>query len=143
MIFSKVLSVLTAVFVLGGCANKKCIPDVGVVLQGTNTAVVGLYLDENKNPQAVFEDVIVAPGQKIVFVGPDNFDILFKDQKSPIGELEIKSSRGIVVIEIPKDVFEKEQRASKSTTMKKELVYRYGIRVAGRVTDPSIRIRPQ
>ena len=126
---------------LSGCTSQGCKPDKGTVLKGTDTAIIGLYLDGNAYPQATVDKVIVHPGQKIILAGPEKFDILFKDQKSPIGRLEIQSSNGIVVIEIPKDIFERNQRESKTTDMKKELVYRYGIRVNGKVTDPEIVIR--
>jgi len=143
MRYAKFFHVVIVVFALVGCATRDCNSDRGTVLQGTDTVIVGLYLDKNKYPQANVDEIIVAPGQKIVFAGPDDFEILFKDQRSPIGQLEVKSSNGIVVIAIPENIFEAEQRSSKSAAMKKELVYRYGIRVDGRVTDPTIRIEPR
>lgn len=133
-------SAVIVLLVLGGCVNRDCKPDVGVVLQGTDTAIIGLFLDASGYPQAITNKVTVRPGQKIIFAGPAKFEILFKDQKSPVGELELESSGGVVVIEIPKDIFERDQRETKSKDVKNELVYRYGIRVDGRVTDPSIHI---
>jgi len=126
--------------VLAGCANLDCKPGVYTTLQGTDTAVVSLYIDKNGYPQANADTVRVYPGQKIVFAGPDRFEILFKDQKSPIGKLEVQSSNGIVVIEIPKNIFEQDQRESKATNTKEKLFYRYGIRANGKVTDPGIEI---
>lgn len=143
MRYVKFFNIAIVLVMLGGCATQDCNLDRGSVLQGTNTVIVGLYLDKNKYPQSNVDEIIVAPGQKIVFAGPDNFEILFKDQRSPIGQLEVKSSNGIVVIAIPENIFEREQRSAKDTAVKKELVYRYGIRVDGRVTDPTIRIQPQ
>lgn len=129
-------------FLLEGCASLDCKPQKGTVLQGTDTAVVEIYIDKNGYPQASVERVTVYPGQKIIFVGPDKFDILFKDQKSPIGKLEVQSSNGIVNIEIPRDIFERNQRESKTPNTReiKELLYRYGIRVNGKITDPEIGI---
>lgn len=124
--------------ILGGCKTLDCKPDKGVALEGTETAIVGLYIDKNGYPQANVKSVKVYPGQKIIFAGPDKFDIFFKDQKTPTGRFEIPSSNGVVTIEIPNDVFEREQRESKSTDTKKELIYRYGIRANGKVTDPEI-----
>ena len=109
----------------------------GKSLPGTETAIVGLYIDKDGYPQANVEKVKVFPGQKIIFAGPDNFEILFKDQKSPTGRFEALSENGIVVIEIPRDIFESEQRQTKTTDIK-ELVYNYGIRANGKVTDPQI-----
>ena len=64
--------------------------------------------------------------------------------RSPTGRLEIASVGGIVTIEIPKDILERENRAKiadgKNT---KDLVYRYGIRVNGKLTDPTIHISPR
>jgi hypothetical protein len=136
----KILSVVIVLLALEGCVTRDCSSGSGDVLQGTNTAVVGLFVDDDKNPQTAVDKVTVRPGQKIIFAGPDKFEILFKDQRSPIGELEIESSGGVIVIEIPADIFERDQRETKSTERKTELVYRYGIRVNGKVTDPSIHI---
>lgn len=128
--------------VMGGCATRDFNPEVGMVLPGTDTAIVGLYIDKKGFPQTKIEKVTVYPGQKIIFAGPDQFDILFKDQKSPIGKLEVRSSNGIVVIEIPENIFDQYDRVSKAAGNSeiKELIYSYGIRVNGKVTDPSIHI---
>jgi hypothetical protein len=140
--FIKFLSLSLFFGVLAGCTNLDCKSVDGEVLSGTDTAVVGLYFDGSLYPQASVEKVTVRPGQKIIFVGPDKFDIFFKDQRSPTGRLENPSGNGIVIIPIPKDIFERDQRESKSRDIKKELLYRYGIRANGRVTDPTIRVVP-
>jgi hypothetical protein len=129
--------------ILAGCASLECKPGSGSVLLGTDTATVGLYIDKNGYPQASVDKVTVAPGQKIVFVGPKQFDIIFKDQRSPIEKTEIRTSNGILVIEIPKNIFDLEDRKSPENKGKNELVYRYGIRVNGKVTDPTIIISPR
>jgi hypothetical protein len=134
-----------ATLVSSGCASQDCRPQAGMVLQGTDTAIVGLYIDAKGFPQASVETVTVKPGQKIIFAGPDEFEILFKDQRSPIGKLEVRSTNGIVVVEIPKDIFERERAnpdATKAITVK-GLLYRYGIRVKGKVTDPLIHVEPE
>jgi hypothetical protein len=89
------------------------------------------------------EQVTVAPGQKIVFVGPDQFDIVFKDNRSPIEKPEIRSSNGVVTIEIPKNIFELEDRKNPENRTKNEIIYSYGIRVNDKLTDPTIRISPR
>lgn len=126
--------------ILQSCASVDCKPEKGKALQGTETAIVGLYIDKNGYPQALVDTVKVYPGQKIIFAGPDRFDILFKDQKSPIGKLEVQSSNGTITIEIPRDIFERDQRETKTTDTKKQLQYRYGIRANGKTTDPVIVI---
>jgi hypothetical protein len=128
--------------VSSGCASQDCKPQTGAVLQGTETALVGLYIDAKGFPQASVETVKVKPGQKIIFAGPNEFEILFKDKRSPVGELEVKSSNGIVVIEIPKDIFEREQKAN-PTAITRGLDYRYGIRVKDKETDPFIHVYPE
>jgi hypothetical protein len=138
------------IFIIGfaisvsGCAHleKKC--DSGVVLQGTDTAVVGLYIDNDGFPRANVGEVVLSPGQRVVFAGPNQFEIFFKDQRSPNGQLENRSNNGIVVIDIPRDIFERSARinASATTVSAKELIYRYGIRANGKVTDPIIKITP-
>jgi len=134
--------ILVTLFTLEGCAIVDSKLSKGTALPGTETAIVELYIDKNGYPQANIDKVIVYPGQKIIFAGPDKFDILFKDQKSPIGKLEIQSSNGIVTIEIPKDIFERTQREPKAADSRniKQLLYRYGIRVNDKVTDPEIGV---
>lgn len=117
-----------------------CKPTKGASLPGTDTALIGLFIDGNGYPQSSSKSVRVYPGQKIIFAGPNQFDIFFKEQKSPINQIEIKSINGIVAIEIPIDIFERDQRTSKATgaSDKRELIYSYGIRANGKVTDPEI-----
>ena len=129
---------------LSGCRYFDRGAQEGKALAGTETALVGVYVDKEGYPHPTVEQVSVHPGQKIIFGGPEKFDIVFKDQRSPTGRLEIASVGGIVTIEIPKDILERENRAKiadgKNT---KDLVYRYGIRVNGKLTDPTIHISPR
>ncbi|MES2824189.1 MAG: hypothetical protein V4732_11350 [Pseudomonadota bacterium] len=125
----------------GGCASQNCKPVKGAVLPGTDTAIVGLYLDKEGFPQSSVDPVTVRPGQKIIFAGPDKFEIFFKDPKSFIGKVEYRSENGIVIIEVPRDIFEQARKEGKSTSGAiKELLYRYGIRANGKVTDPTIHV---
>jgi hypothetical protein len=144
MRYVKLFLFSVVLLVSGGCASQDCKPQKGAVLSGTDTAIVGLYIDQKGYPQASVDTVTVRPGQKIIFAGPDKFEIFFKDQKSFIGKPEYFSENGIVIIEVPKDIFErarKEGRATSGTI--KELLYRYGIRANGKITDPLIRVVPQ
>ena len=128
------------VIFLCGCASKHCDPSVLSVLSGTNTAVVGIFIDKNKYPNAV-DTIVVYPGQKILFAGPDQFEIFFKDNKSPVKDSVLRSSNGSLVVEIPTDIFERNLGKSSSTRAKRELLYRYGIKVGDMVKDPNILIR--
>jgi len=143
MRYTNIFIFSAALLCLASCKTLDCKPKSGSVLQGTNTATVGLYIDKNGYPQADVQDVTVAPGQRIVFVGPNQFEILFKDQRSPIENLEVRTSNGILTIDIPKDVFDKEDRKNPENKGKNEIIYRYGIRVNGKTTDPSIHISPR
>ena len=139
MRYIKFLFASFAMLMSVGCASLDCKPTKGVVLPGTDTAIVGIYIDKKGYPQATVDTVTVKPGQKITFVGPDKFEILFKNQISPISKLETGTSNGILVIEIPKEIFERQQSA-KNTVEIRELIYKYGIRANGKVTDPTIRV---
>jgi hypothetical protein len=145
MSYIKIFLFTLVMLVSSGCASQGCKPQAGAALRGTETALVGVYIDEKGFPQANVDTVTILPGQRIVFAGPDEFDIFFKDQRSPIDKFEVKSTNGIVVIEIPKDIFERERANSKapSPTTTKDLLYRYGIRVKDKVTDPTIHVRPE
>ncbi len=137
------LLILVATFSLGACASMDCKQPPAEVPSGSDKATVAIYLDKNGYPKASAEKVIVAPGQKIVFVGPDQFDIIFKDKKSPIEKPEIRTSNGVLVLEISKNIFDIEDRKNPENKKNNEMVYRYGIRVNGKVTDPEIIIRPR
>jgi len=139
----KFLSFFSVFFVMAGCAELHCKKPKGSVLTGTDTAVVGIYIDDNGYPQAEVDVVTVRPGQNIKFVGPSKFDILFKDQRSPIDKLEVPSVDGVVTIQIPRDIFDRQSAAAARNLSVKELIYRYGIRVNGKITDPTIHIEPQ
>jgi len=143
MRYIKYSIIVFTILILGGCANTECKPKDGAILKGTGTAVVGLYIDKNGYPQANVEKVTVAPGQRIIFVGPNQFEIIFKDQKSPIEKSEVRTSNGVLIIDIPKDAFEQEDRRNPENKSKNEMVYRYGIRANGKTTDPYIVISPR
>lgn len=140
MRYVKYFFIIGIFLMLGACARYDCKPRIATVLPGTDTAVVELYIDKNGFPQAYVETVRVYPGQKIVFIGPDKFEIFFKDQRSPIGRFEAQSDNSIVAIEIPRDIFERDQRDSREKELKEKLFYRYGIRANGKITDPGIEI---
>lgn len=140
----KVSFALALAFVMVGCSGFHKLQGQGKVLPGTSTAVVGVYIDEKGYPQATVEQVKVAPGEKIVFVGPAKFDILFKGQKSPVGKFELSSADGIITVDIPRDIFEKQQASNIQKAVDvRSLVYEYGIRVNGKLTDPRIIVEPQ
>ena len=138
MRYFKIFFATIVLFISAGCASLDCKPTTGKALPGTDTIVVGIYIDKKGYPQANIDTIRARPGQKIIFVGPDKFEIFFKDQNSPIDSQEVRTSNNVLTIEIPENIFEREQRKSKATDSLKELIYRYGIRANGKETDPQI-----
>lgn len=132
-----------AATIFSGCASIECAKKDGEVLQRTDTAVVGFYLDEKGYAHPTVDQVTVRPGQRVIFVGPPRFDVFFKDGRGPTEKLEFSSENGIIIIDIPKDIFERNKRSSTDKDVViRELLFRYGIRVNGLVTDPTIRVIP-
>jgi hypothetical protein len=136
----KFLIVATAVFWFSGCtvAQEKMNNNYYPVV-GTKTAVVGLPLNRNGTPVESLSKlkVMVYPGGKVVFAGPEKFLIYFKNKKSPDGVLREASTNGVVVISIPNDIFE---RPEFSDEFKKNnsVTFNFGI-VAGKGDiDPQI-----
>lgn len=143
MYYIKLASVLFFMAILGGCASIECKPQegrAGYALPGTNTAVVGVSLDQTGTPQVQVQKIVLYPGQRVLFAGPDEFSIFFKNRKTPNGKIENPSREGVVVIAIPEDILEQKEfveefRKNDSVTFK------YGIRVNGKELDPEIVIK--
>lgn len=143
MHYIKLVFVISLLVILSGCASIECKPQegrAGYALPGTSTAVVGISLDEGGTPQVQVQKIVLYPGQKVLFAGPDKFSIFFKDRKTPNGKIENPSNEGVVVIAIPEDILEQKQfveefRKNESVTFK------YGIRVNGKELDPDIIVK--
>jgi hypothetical protein len=140
-----VLSVVSVCMNLSYAQSSYCPAITGKALPGTNSALVGLYIDKDGYPQAAVDPIVVHPGQRIIFAGPNEFEILFKNKQSPIEKLEVRSVNGVVIIDIPKDIFEREKMnaAQFSTTCTKRLTYSYAIGANGKITDPTIHVEPE
>jgi hypothetical protein len=125
------------------------------VLSGTDTAVVGISLDAKGYPQHTVGRIDVKPGQKILFAGPEKFSIFFKNGTSPYNDsdfrslpglnreslqkrrVELTSVNNIVVVAIPKDLFDRPENRGKPY-----IDYYYGINVNGLEIDPPFRVIP-
>ncbi|MDO8341827.1 MAG: hypothetical protein Q7T48_01385 [Cellvibrio sp.] len=145
MSYMKYMLMIVGVFALGGCASRDCEPGklrTGYALPGTETVVVGISLDKNGMPQESYKDVKVHPGQKVLYAGPDEFAIVFKNKKTPNGRVENKSSRGVVVIQIPEDIFERPEFIEEFRK-NKTLTFNYGIRANGKELDPPMVVHPR
>ncbi len=111
-----------------------------LALPGTSTAVVGIALDKTGFPVETVREVVLLPGQKVIFAGPDRFSIVFKGRKFPGKKVKYESVNGVVSISIPKDVLDRsefieEYRKNKSVT------FNYAINVNGRELDPPMVIK--
>lgn len=122
-----------------GCDFNK--PEVGRALPGTNTAVVGVFLDKDGVPKETVKEVVVHPGQNVLYAGPDEFKIVFKNRKTPNGEVDNSSVDGVVLIKIPEDIFERKEFAEEFKE-NKSLEFDYSIWVNGKEYDPPIRVVP-
>ena len=123
-------------FAIEPCTKKKC-----KVISGTNTIVITISVDEEGNPlPSVTELLVLKPGQRIVFAGPEEFSIFFKDQKTPFKESEFKSKEGVVTLKVPEKIFE-DKRFFDESYRESGISFNYGVRVNGREFDPPIIIR--
>lgn len=118
--------------------NSKLNP--AYALQGTSTAVVGIALDKKGFPIETVSKVILKPGQKVIFAGPDRFQIVFKNKKSPSRAIKYSSKNGVITVTIPVDIFEQRQfmeEARKNDTIR----FDYSILVNGQELDPPMIIQ--
>jgi hypothetical protein len=128
--------------VLTGCASNVCEPGVGYAMAGTNTAVIGISINKDGTPQESVKEVVVYPGQKVIYAGPDDFSIVFKDRKTPNGKIKNKSNDGVVSIKIPLDILDKKEY-QKEYRENKFLTFDYSINVNGKEMDPPIKVYPR
>jgi hypothetical protein len=129
--------------ILSGCASAggktEKLP-TSKALPGTNTAVVGIALDQAAFPLETVKEVVLQPGQKVIFAGPDRFYISFKDKKAPNRKIKYESVNGVVTVVIPKDILEKPEFAEEYRK-NKFLKFNYAIIVNGRELDPPLIVR--
>lgn len=145
MKYIKYLFVVCVFGLLSGCASMDCEPEklhTGYALSGTETVVVGIGIDKDGMPKETYKDVVAHPGQKVLYAGPDEFSIIFKNRKTPNRKVENASSNGVVIIEIPKDIFERKEFIEEFRK-NNQLVFDYGIKANGKELDPPMVIRPR
>jgi hypothetical protein len=146
----KLLIMFVCVFFVVGCASSsvgglspretvKKLP-VSYVLSGTSTAVVGIGVDKNGIPLETVKEVVLTPGQKVIFAGPDKFEIKFKKKKAPSEQIEYQSQNGVIAITIPRDIFD-QPNFSKEYKEQKYLRFDYSIFVNGRELDPPLIVK--
>lgn len=124
------------VSMLAACGNVKeqnvshpCDCNDGMVLEGTDTAVVRISVGSNGIPRVSTEKVVLYPGQRIVWAGPTDMEVKFP-QRSPFKENVLRTRDGVINRVIP-DVKIKG----------KEIIYKYDVVVDGKVLDPLLILR--
>lgn len=132
---------------LNGCAiaddkadDKPRKLPISYALQGTSTAVVGIAIDTKGYPLETVKAIVLTPGQKVIFAGPDEFQISFKNKKSPTPKVNYKSERGVITVEIPKDILERAEY-KREYIKNKSVEFNYAIRINGRELDPPIIVK--
>lgn len=109
-------------------------------LPGTSTAVVGIGVDSKGVPLETVKEVVLKPGQKVVFAGPDRFEIKFKRDRAPTKQVFFESKSGVIAIVVPKNILENPEYA-KEFREKKYVRFDYSIFVNGKELDPPLIIR--
>ncbi len=109
-------------------------------MKGTNTAVVGIGLDKQGIPFVAAKEIVVEPGQKIIFAGPDEFTVVFKNKKSPNRKIDNPSRAGVVKIEVPSEIF-KQSEFVEEFRKNGQLRFNYGVIVNGKELDPEVIVR--
>lgn len=143
--YLKLCFFISLLFVVNGCSaidvgSRSKLP-TSYALEGTSTAVVGIAVDKKTGiPKETVKEIILIPGQKVVFAGPDQFLINFKNRKSPNEVLRYKSDGGVITITIPKDILEN-SKFVEEYRKNQYLKFDYSIIVNGKELDPPIIIK--
>jgi len=128
---------------VGGCSVAQTRVDnlvTSYALRGTNTAVVGIAIDQKGYPLETVKEIVLTPGQKVVFAGPDEFSVVFKDKKTPTRKIKYVASNGVIRIEVPKDILEKPE-FSEELKRNNYLKFNYSIFVNGKELDPPLIVK--
>ena len=144
----KYIVALCCCFMIAGCvaapiepreASNKKLP-VSYALSGTSTAVVGIAIDKNGIPKETVREIVLLPGQKVLFAGPDRFQISFKDKKSPNRKIKYESKNGVIVVDIPKDILDRGEFVDEFKKYN-YVKFNYSIFINGKELDPPLIIR--
>lgn len=109
-------------------------------LPGTTTAVVGIAIDKKGFPKETVKEIVLLPGQKVVFAGPDRFSIVFKDKKTFSGKIKYESSNGVISFAVPEKILDQPEYAEEFRK-NKSITFNYSIFVNGKELDPPIIIK--
>lgn len=126
------------------------------VIKNTNTAIVGIPLTkEQKLPKSLEKlKIKVKTGQKVVFAGPEKFEIFAKDDNFAILEINTRTSNcdkasqdcigskdGVINITIPKTI--SNPKLANELKEKKTIKVMFGIRIDGDEIDPEMEIEEE
>lgn len=115
---------------------------VSYALQGTKTAVVGIAIDKKGYPLETVKAIVLTPGQRVIFAGPDEFQVAFKNKKAPASQLDYRSEKGVITIEIPKDILDRPEY-KREFAKNNSVEFNYAIRINGRELDPPMIIKKE
>lgn len=145
MIVKTKLCLMSVVLCFAGCVSAVDNKDRGKLpesyaLKGTKTAVVGIAIDNKGIPLETVSAVILKPGQRAVFAGPDEFQIIFKDKKSPSRQLQYRSSNGVITIDVPKDIIDRSDLKDEFEK-NRQVRFNYAIKIKDRELDPPFIVK--
>ena len=152
MKFINALAAFSCFFFMAGCVSataggestrqsdvSKRLP-TSYAVSGTTTAVVGIGIDKDGIPLETVREIVLLPGQKVIFAGPDRFQIYFKNKKAPTQQLKYESKNGVILVAVPKDIFDQPMFA-REYKEKEYLKFDYSIVVNGRELDPPLIVK--
>lgn len=133
-------------FFVGGCsatADRHNTNELSISypLKGTTTAIVGIAVDDKGFPLETVKKVVLRPGDKAIFAGPDSFEIVFKNKKAPNRKVKYVSQNGVIIIAIPADIL---KTGAYVDEYRKNgfLMFNYSIFINGKELDPPMIIKP-
>ncbi len=132
----KLLRVISGLFVMAtvGCASNGS--DVSIPLEGTNTAVVRVSVATGTGKPKVSEDtVIVKTGQRVVWVGPQEFMIEFP-QGTPFSRSKFSTDDAVINLVVPRNENARAENIKKTK-------YKYDVVVKGERLDPHMVVIEQ
>lgn len=127
--------------------------NVVTVIANTNTAIVGVPLTKDQKLPKSLEKlkIKIKVGQKVVFAGPEKFEIFAKDDKFAVLEINTRTSacdkaskecigskEGVININIPKVI--SNPTLARELKEKKKIIVPFGIRIDGYEIDPEMEI---
>jgi hypothetical protein len=143
----KIIAVALLILGTSGCASSggknssssNTLPS-SYALPGTSVAIVGIGVNRKGIPLETVKEVVLLPGQRAIFLGPDKFEIVFKGKKSPTSKLKYESQDGIISILVPKDIFSRPD-FNRESNKNNFIRFDYSIFVNGRELDPPFIVK--